>query len=120
MDGREGFTLWQEPTSNYQPGFLSSAAAAAIHVTHRLGALAASCALLLAAIYALCSRGLCSMRLPAILVLSALALQLTIGISMVLRGFPLWLATAHNAGAAFTLLAVIALVYRAQDSSSVS
>jgi heme A synthase len=49
----------------------------------------------------------------AILVLVALALQLTIGSSIVLRGFPLWLAAAHNAGA-FTLLAVVALVYRAQ------
>ena len=41
---------------------------------------------------------------------SALALQLLIGISMVLRGFPLWLATAHNAGAAVLLLAVVALI----------
>jgi heme A synthase len=29
---------------------------------------------------------------------------------MVLRGFPLWLATAHNAGAAVLLLTVVALV----------
>ena len=28
---------------------------------------------------------------------------------MVLKGFPLWLATAHNAGAALLLLAVVAL-----------
>jgi heme A synthase len=28
---------------------------------------------------------------------------------MVLRGFPLWLATAHNAGAALLLLAALAL-----------
>ena len=35
-------------------------------------------------------------------------LQLTIGITMVLRGFPLWLATAHNAGAALLLLATLA------------
>jgi heme A synthase len=34
---------------------------------------------------------------------------LTIGISMVLHGFPLWLATAHNAGAALLLLATLAL-----------
>jgi cytochrome c oxidase assembly protein subunit 15 len=43
-------------------------------------------------------------------VLVALALQLLIGVSMVLRAFPLWLATAHNAGAAVLLLAVIALI----------
>ena len=43
------------------------------------------------------------------LVLAALALQLIIGISMVLEGFPLWLATAHNAGAAVLLMATVAL-----------
>ena len=42
-------------------------------------------------------------------VLLALALQLVIGISMVMRGFPLWLATAHNAGAALLLLSTLAL-----------
>jgi heme A synthase len=36
-------------------------------------------------------------------------LQLLIGAAMVLRGFPLWIATAHNAGAALLLLAAIAL-----------
>jgi heme A synthase len=29
---------------------------------------------------------------------------------MVLRGFPLWLATAHTAGAALLLLSVLALL----------
>jgi cytochrome c oxidase assembly protein subunit 15 len=43
------------------------------------------------------------------MVLLALALQLTIGISMVVKGFPLWLATAHNAGAALLLLSTLAL-----------
>jgi cytochrome c oxidase assembly protein subunit 15 len=42
-------------------------------------------------------------------VLGALALQLLIGTSMVLEGFPLALATAHNAGAALLLLATLAL-----------
>jgi cytochrome c oxidase assembly protein subunit 15 len=41
--------------------------------------------------------------------MAALALQLAIGSFMVLKGFPLWLATAHNAGAALLLLATLAL-----------
>ena len=41
--------------------------------------------------------------------LVALVLQLAIGITMVRSGFPLWLATAHSAGAALLLLAVVAL-----------
>ena len=48
-------------------------------------------------------------RWAAAAVLLALALQLVIGISMVMRGFPLWLATAHNAGAALLLLSTLAL-----------
>ena len=48
-------------------------------------------------------------RTAAVLTLGALALQLTLGISMVMRGFPLWLATAHNAGAALLLLSALAL-----------
>ena len=47
-------------------------------------------------------------RAPAACLLAAVALQLTIGVAMVLRGFPLWLATAHNAGAALLLLATLA------------
>ena len=39
-------------------------------------------------------------------------LQLTIGISMVLKTFPLRLTTAHTAGAALLLLATLALVRR--------
>ena len=69
----------------------------------------------LAALYVLCHRRLREMHATAGFVLLALALQLTIGISMVVRGFPLWLATAHNAGAALTLLVVVTLVYRANE-----
>jgi heme a synthase len=43
-------------------------------------------------------------------------LQLTIGISMVLKGFPLPLATAHNAGAALLLLAALALVQQLRQA----
>jgi cytochrome c oxidase assembly protein subunit 15 len=42
-------------------------------------------------------------------VLLTLVLQLAIGIAMVTRGFPLSIATAHNAGAALLLLSVVAL-----------
>jgi heme A synthase len=42
-------------------------------------------------------------------VLAFLALQLVIAVSMVEARFALWLATAHNAGAALLLLATIAL-----------
>jgi cytochrome c oxidase assembly protein subunit 15 len=112
MDLRHAFVLWHSPTMNYEGGVLSNAARVAIHFTHRVGALLASAALLLASIWVLRERTLGRARPAAIAVLVALALQLTIGISMVVQGFPLWLATAHNAGAALLLLATLALNHR--------
>ncbi len=84
--------------------------AVGIHFAHRLGALCASALLLFAAVRVLRSRSDDFARRAALAVLVALGLQLLIGVSMVLRGFPLWLATAHNAGAALLLLAVVTLI----------
>ena len=66
-------------------------------------------ALLFAAVTSLGDRPGKNRRWAAIAVLAALLLQLTIGIGMVKQGFPLWLATAHNAGAALLLLSTLAL-----------
>ena len=83
--------------------------AAGIAFTHRLGALFATAMLVLAAARVLRSRSDPFARRTALAVLAALLLQLTIGIEMVRHAFPLWLATAHSAGAAVLLLTVIAL-----------
>lgn len=111
MDFKDAFVLWRGLGTNYEGGVLQHPARVAIHFTHRLGALAATIALLLAAIVSLRSRpgrqG--GARIAAFAVLAALVLQLFIGASMVLEGFPLALATAHNAGAALLLLSTLAL-----------
>jgi cytochrome c oxidase assembly protein subunit 15 len=88
---------------------LQSGSAVLIHFTHRLGAVLATALLVLAAVRALRSRSDDSARLAATAVLAALIVQLCIAVAMVLSGFPLWLATAHNAGAALLLLAAVAL-----------
>jgi cytochrome c oxidase assembly protein subunit 15 len=110
MDYKDAFVLWRGLGVNYEGGILQHPARVAIHFTHRLGALVASLALILAAVVTLRGQGTSSRsRFAASAVLVALALQLLIGASMVLRGFPLSLATAHNAGAALLVLASIAL-----------
>ena len=81
----------------------------AIHFAHRLGALFATGMLLLAAIRVLRSRSDPFARRAALAVLLTLALQLVIAVTMVTSGFPLGIATAHTAGAALLLLAVLAL-----------
>jgi heme a synthase len=111
MDYHDAFVFWRPLGIDYQGGVLSSPARVAIHFTHRMGALVTACVLLAAALAVLSQRSFRASRRAAVAVMIALATQLSIGISMVLRGFPLWLATAHNAGAALTLLAVIALVH---------
>ncbi len=107
-DYRAAFDLHGAPAPTYAGGVLDTPARTAIQLTHRLGALVITIVLTGAVIGAL--------RVPdkqiqraAGLVLAALALQLLIGISMVLRGFPLWLATAHSAGAALLLMATVGL-----------
>jgi cytochrome c oxidase assembly protein subunit 15 len=108
-DYRDAFVLWRGLGINYEGGVLQHPARVAIHFTHRVGAIVATLALLFAALVALRSTHEVHTRWAAVAVMLALGLQLLIGISMVMRGFPLWLATAHNAGAALLLLATLAL-----------
>ncbi len=109
-DYRNAFILWRGLGINYEGGILDNPARVAIHLTHRIGALIATLTLFLAAVSVLARGALAQIKLPALVVLAALALQLTLGISMVLRAFPLELATAHTAGAALLLLSVVALL----------
>ena len=108
-DFAHAFVLWHGQI-NYEGGVLDNPARVAIHLTHRLGALVATIALTLAAVFVLRQRGLLAVQPRAWAVLGALALQLSIGMAMVLKSFPLWLATAHTAGAALLLLASLALL----------
>jgi heme a synthase len=105
-DYENAFVLWRGLGINYAGGVLDHPARVAIHFTHRVGAVVAGLLLLLAAFFAV--RGLGSApRLAAASVLIALAAQISIGIFMVLRAFPLELAAAHNAGAALLVAATV-------------
>ena len=111
-DYKNAFILWRGLGINYEGGILDNPARVAIHLTHRLGALLATLALVFAAVFVILRKNLPHATAAAYAVLAALALQLTIGISMVLKTFPLRLTTAHTAGAALLLLATLALVRR--------
>ena len=89
---------------------LSLAGLMAIHWMHRLGAIATTTLLVLAAIAGWKSHW--RRRNPAsVTVVAALTLQLTIGAALVVTGFPLWLGVAHTAGAVVLLLATVRLNY---------
>jgi cytochrome c oxidase assembly protein subunit 15 len=111
-DYRNAFVLWHGLGINYEGGILDNPARVAIHLTHRLGALVATLALALTSLFIIFRKSLSTALPAAYAVLAALALQLTIGISMVLKTFPLRLTTAHTAGAALLLIATLTLVRR--------
>jgi cytochrome c oxidase assembly protein subunit 15 len=108
-DFSHAFVLWRGLWINYQGGILANPARVAIHFAHRLGALTVTLTFLAAALLVISRPSLAAARPRAYLVLAALGLQLAIGISMVLETFPLWLTTAHTAGAALLLMAILAL-----------
>jgi cytochrome c oxidase assembly protein subunit 15 len=107
-DFQSAFVLWRGLNTDYEGGVLANPARVAIHLTHRLGAATVTLALLIAAATAFRVQS-GRVRTAAAWLLVALGLQLSIGLAMVWRGFPLWLATAHNAGAALLLLASLGL-----------
>jgi cytochrome c oxidase assembly protein subunit 15 len=111
-DYRNAFVLWHGLGINYEGGILDNPARVAIHLTHRIGALVATLALAAAAGFVLLRKTIVTATPAAFAVLGALAFQLTIGVSMVLKAFPLRLTTAHTAGAALLLLATLTLVRR--------
>jgi len=107
-DFHDAFVLWRGLGINYAGGVLDHPARVAIHFTHRVGAVVATSLLLLSVFFAL--RGLGSgPRWAGLAVLAALATQISIGVFMVLRAFPLELAAAHNAGAALLVAATVLL-----------
>ena len=112
MNLAEGFNLLQSVGPNYLGGLLDSEARVAIQVAHRLGAAA-----VLVAVGWLGWRLWAGNRRLALWVLGLLAAQLVLGILNVLLTLPLWAATAHNAGAALLLLALVTVCYRAQRSN---
>ena len=107
-DYKDAFVLWRGLGINYAGGVLDHPARVAIHFTHRVGALVATFLLLLAAYAALRGLGR-GPRWAGLAVLAALVLQVSVGVFMVLRGFPLELAAAHNAGAALLVGATVLL-----------
>jgi cytochrome c oxidase assembly protein subunit 15 len=108
MDFANGFHLTQHIGPNYLGGQLDSDARTAIHMTHRLGAVALTLVLLLLA-WQLRRSGLS--RLAGLLLL-ALGVQISLGISNVVFHLPLLVAVAHNAGGALLLLTMVLINYR--------
>jgi cytochrome c oxidase assembly protein subunit 15 len=117
MDFRDAFVLWRGLGHNYEGGVLELAARVAIHLTHRIGALVTALVLGLLVLLTVIRARSAKLRVAGLAVALALALQLAIGVAAVVGGFPLPLATAHNAGAALLLLTTVTLLRRLRPLS---
>jgi cytochrome c oxidase assembly protein subunit 15 len=116
MDFSEAFVLWRGLDINYTGGVLEHPARVAIHFTHRLGAIVATLAVLFAAWLAIRNAPTALVRNAGYWAAGALGLQLLIAFAMILEAFPLWLATAHNAGAALLIMALLVLNRRLREA----
>jgi len=115
-DFANGFHLTQHIGPNYLGGKLDSEARTAIHLTHRIGALLVTLSLLALA-WQLNRAGL--KGLAGLLVL-ALGVQVSLGISNVLFHLPLGVAVAHNAGGAALMLTMTLINYRVRPVFAVA
>src|SRR5690554_2087532 len=116
MDVARGFNLAQHIGPNYLGGLLEGEARTAIHMAHRLGALAVTLSVLLLALRVLQIGG--QAKPIGLLLLAVLALQVGLGITNVLAQLPLSVAVAHNAGGALLLLVLLTLTQRAYTAQS--
>jgi len=119
MDFRNGFTLWRGLGIDYEGGVLDAPARIAIHYTHRLGAYVTAIVLALVVAGAWRRGQSAAAKLAAAAVAAAVVLQISIGMNLVWRGFPLWLGTAHNAGAVLVVLSTVALLRALSPRSEV-
>jgi len=110
MDFQDAFVLWRGLGIDYEGGVLDHPARVAIHFTHRIGAIVAALVLGFVAWKALRTGQSRGVRAAGIALAVALVAQLLVGPLMVIKTFPLPLATAHNAIAALLVLALVALL----------
>jgi cytochrome c oxidase assembly protein subunit 15 len=110
MNYRDAFVLWRGLDIDYEGGVLANPARAAIHFTHRLGALVTGLILIgLGLLVAVRAQDRRLARAGSLLVI-AVVIQIAIGAAMVHWGVPLSLATLHNAGDALLVICIATLL----------
>jgi cytochrome c oxidase assembly protein subunit 15 len=110
MDLGNAFVLWRGLGIDYEGGVLDAPARVAIHYVHRLGAYLVTLVLVTVGIAAWYRAQTRPLRWAGVWVIAALLVQLLVGMNLIWQGWPLWLGTAHNAGAALVVLAMVTLL----------
>ena len=118
MNFTEGFDVGQSIGPNYLGGQLHAEARTAIHFSHRLGAILTFILLSLLVWKTFkVSREMTdehrkSLRFMAVVVFSALLVQVCLGLSNIIWSLPLNIAVAHNLGGALLLISMVAFNFR--------
>ena len=118
MDYHDAFILWRGLGIDYEGGVLAHPARVAIHFTHRLGAILAGITLIGLGLLCWLDGGTRRVKTAGLLLIAAVCLQITLGISTVRWGIPLSIATAHNAGAALLVVSLVTLLRALWPSAS--
>lgn len=116
MDFANAFHFVRELGRTGDGELLSHEALTAIHMMHRLGAIVV---LLFVGWLAWRVRGTDGLRGLGGALLAVLAVQLLLGLSNVYFSLPLWVAVAHNGGAALLLGLLVALLFRARQARAI-
>ncbi|MEZ5538496.1 MAG: COX15/CtaA family protein [Pseudomonadales bacterium] len=111
MDFASGFNVLQHIGPNYLGGQLDNTARTAIHFAHRVGAVAVT-VLLMLLVFCLWRTRIKKCQNMALVLLLALFAQVSLGISNVFFGLPLFVAVAHNGMGAILLLVMVTLTHR--------
>lgn len=109
MDFKEAFVIWRGIGIDYEFGVLENDARAAIHMTHRIGALISLLVVCWLALSLIRQRGQDALRGLGGLLFLLLTVQIALGITNVLGHLPLSVAVAHNGGGALLLAALTVL-----------
>ena len=110
MDFVEGFTFWRELGVDYEGGVLAGDARTAIHMSHRIGALITLLVIGTVAIKAIRNNNK-NIALTGLITLIVLLVQISLGITNVIKLLPLPVAVAHNSVAALLLLSLVTLLH---------
>jgi len=111
VDIAQGFNFFQHVGPNYLGGLMENDARVAIHLSHRIGAIVVTVAVIML-IMRLWSLRVKQARNLSRLLSAALILQVGLGVSNIVFGLPLWVAVAHNAGGALLLLLLVMVNHR--------
>ena len=119
MDFFQAFNIFQGIGPNYLGGNMDNDARVAIHFSHRVGAMVTSLLLLWISLVLFKKIATIETKRMAMIIISILILQVSLGLANIVFNFPVAIAVAHNLGGALLLLTMITLNHRVNTCQAI-